>query len=56
MAIVHCKKIKAEFGPRRLDSIRPSEIKSWMVKLKAEGYAQIRSALADGAALQRRHG
>jgi integrase len=39
MAEVHIAKIKAEFGPRRLDSLRPSEIKSWMVKLKAEGYA-----------------
>jgi hypothetical protein len=39
MAEVHVAKIKAEFGPRRLDSIRPSEIKSWIVKLKAEGYA-----------------
>jgi integrase len=39
MAEVHTAKIKAEFGSRRLDSLRPSEIKSWMVKLKAEGYA-----------------
>lgn len=39
MAEVHIAKIKAEFGPRRLDSIRPSEIKSWTAKLKAEGYA-----------------
>jgi integrase len=39
MAEVHIAKIKSEFGPRRLDSLRPSEIKSWMVKLKAEGYA-----------------
>jgi integrase len=39
MAEVHTAKIIAEFGPRRLDSIRPSEIKSWVVKLKAEGYA-----------------
>jgi integrase len=39
MAEVHVAKIKAEFGPRRLDSIRPSEIKSWMVTLKAGGYA-----------------
>ena len=39
MAEVHIAKIKAEFGPRRLDSIRPTEIKSWMVNLKAEGYA-----------------
>jgi integrase len=39
MAEVHVAKIKAEFGPRRLDSIQPSEIKSWMVKLKTEGYA-----------------
>jgi integrase len=39
MAEVHIAKIKAEFGSRRLDSIRPLEIKSWMVKPKAEGYA-----------------
>jgi integrase len=38
-AQVHIDKIKAEFGPRRLDSIRPSEIKAWMVKLKEEGHA-----------------
>jgi len=37
MAEVHIAKIKAEFGPRRLDSIRPSEIKSWMAKLKPKG-------------------
>jgi len=28
-----------QFGPRRLDSIRPRDIKSWLVKLKAEGLA-----------------
>jgi integrase len=39
MAEVHAAKIKGEFGRRRLDSIRPTEIKSWMAKLKAEGYA-----------------
>ena len=39
MAEVHIAKIKAAFGPRRLDSIRPTEIKSWMVNLKADGYA-----------------
>jgi integrase len=39
MAEVHITKIVAEFGPRRLDSIQPLEIKSWMVKLKTEGYA-----------------
>jgi integrase len=39
MAEVHIGKIKAEFGPRRLDNIQPTDIKSWMVKLKAEWYA-----------------
>lgn len=37
MAEVHVAKIKTEFGHRRLDGVRPSEIKSWMVKLKLEG-------------------
>ena len=38
MAEVHIAKIVAAFGPRRLDSIRESEIKSWLVDLKEEGY------------------
>jgi len=38
-AEVHIAKIRDEFGSRRLDSIRPSEVKSWTVKLRAEGLA-----------------
>jgi hypothetical protein len=33
MAEVHVAKIIAAFGPRRLDSLRPSDIKSWLVQL-----------------------
>jgi integrase len=36
MAEVHVAKIIAAFGPRRLDSLRPSDIKSWLVQLQAE--------------------
>ena len=39
MAEVHADKIIEQFGPRRLDSIRPSDIKSWLVKLKTDGLA-----------------
>jgi integrase len=39
MAGVYCTKIKNEFGHRRLDSIRPSEIRAWLVKLKGQGLA-----------------
>jgi integrase len=39
MARVHVAKIKAEFGNRRLDSVRPSEVKAWLVALKAQGFA-----------------
>lgn len=38
-AEVHLAKIKDEFGTRRLDSIRPSEVKSWTVKLRDAGLA-----------------
>ena len=38
-AQVHVDKIVAAFGARRLDSLRPSEIKSWLVELTEEGYA-----------------
>jgi integrase len=38
-AEVHLKLIVEEFGPRRLDSIRPSEVSAWLVRLKEEGYA-----------------
>jgi integrase len=36
---VHIAKIVAAFGPRRLDSLRPSEIGSWLAGLKEDGYA-----------------
>lgn len=35
----HCDKIVAEFGASRLDSIRPSDVRSWLVKLREEGLA-----------------
>jgi integrase len=38
-AQVHVKQIVEEFGDRCLDSIRPSEVKAWLVSLKEEGYA-----------------
>lgn len=38
-AEVHVAKIDEHFGGRRLDSIRPSDIKNWLAKLKAEGLA-----------------
>jgi integrase len=37
-AKVHVSKIIEAFGSRRLDSIRPSEIGSWLVELKEDGY------------------
>ncbi len=37
-AKVHIKQIKAEFGRRRLGAVRPSQIKAWTARLKAEGY------------------
>ena len=40
MAKVHVAKIKDEFGSRRLDSVRPSEVKAWTVKLKAAGFSE----------------
>lgn len=39
MAKVHVQKIIDAFGNRRLDSIRPSEVKSWVAQLQAEGVA-----------------
>lgn len=39
MAEVHCAKITAAFGSRRLDSLRPSDVKAWTVQLAAEGFA-----------------
>lgn len=35
----HLKHIEAAFGARPLGSIRPSEVKAWTAKLKADGYA-----------------
>ncbi|KAA8889889.1 site-specific integrase [Nocardia colli] len=35
----HIRRIKAEFGKLRLTAVRPSSVKTWMVKLKAEGLA-----------------
>jgi integrase len=37
-AQVHIDKIVEAFGPRRLDSLRPSEIRLWLVELKEDGY------------------
>lgn len=39
MAEVHCAKITAAFGSRRLDSLRPSDVKAWTVELAAQGYS-----------------
>ncbi|MGJ4843898.1 tyrosine-type recombinase/integrase [Leifsonia sp. Le1] len=36
-ARVHVKRIIAKFGDRALGSVRPSEVKNWMVELGAEG-------------------
>lgn len=38
-ARVHINRIVAKFGARSLASIRPSEVRSWMAELKAEGLA-----------------
>lgn len=38
-ARTHLKHITAEFGGRPLGSIRPSEVKSWTVRMKAAGLA-----------------
>lgn len=35
----HIKHIEAAFGSRTLSSVRPSEVKAWTVKLKADGLA-----------------
>lgn len=39
MAHVHVAKIVDHFGGCRLDSIRPSDVKAWTVRLQAEGRA-----------------
>lgn len=38
-ARVHVAKVVEHFGSRRLDSIRPSDVRSWTVALKDKGYA-----------------
>ncbi len=38
-AQAHVKLIKAEFGTRRLGSLRPSDVRSWMVALAGQGYS-----------------
>ena len=38
-ARVHAALIRATFGKRRLGDVRPSEVKAWTAKLKADGYA-----------------
>lgn len=38
-AQVHVDKINEAFGDRRLDSIRPSEVKNWLAGLKSAGHA-----------------
>ena len=38
-AKVHVDKIVETFGKRRLDTLRPSDVKSWTVALKGDGYA-----------------
>ena len=38
-ARTHIKHIEAAFGTRALSSIRPSEVKAWTVKLRADGLA-----------------
>lgn len=36
-AEMHLSKIKAHFGPRRLSSITPIQVKNWMAKLQEDG-------------------
>jgi integrase len=36
---VHVARITAEFGPQQLGAVRPSQVKSWTVKLGEQGYA-----------------
>ncbi|MFF2387848.1 tyrosine-type recombinase/integrase [Agromyces sp. NPDC058104] len=35
----HVKHITDEFGARRLNTIRPSDVKTWVAKMKADGFA-----------------
>lgn len=39
MARVHIKLINAEFGAQRLAEVRPSQVKAWTAKMKADGRA-----------------
>lgn len=36
-ARTHLAHIRAEFGPRRLSSVKPSDVRSWIVKLQGQG-------------------
>jgi hypothetical protein len=51
-AEVHILRIRAEFGAQRLGDVRPSQVRTWCAKLKAEGladsyvYAPARPSLA----------
>jgi hypothetical protein len=45
-AQVHIDKIVEAFGPRRLDSLRPSEIRSWLVELTGGLCRQLHLRLA----------
>ncbi len=38
-ARTHLKHIDAEFGSRRLNTIQPSDVRQWIVKLQNEGFA-----------------
>jgi hypothetical protein len=38
-AKVHIRQIEAEFGDQPLSALRPSQIKSWVARLKADGLA-----------------
>lgn len=38
-AEVHVKQIKAAFAPMQLGEVRPSHVKAWTAKLKADGSA-----------------
>lgn len=38
-AEVHVARIRAEFGPMRMSAVKPSHVRSWTAKLKADGSA-----------------
>lgn len=37
---VHVAKINEQFGDRRMDSIRPSEVRNWLAGLQSQGYSK----------------